>query len=340
MIERTLRPLSLGDIFDEGFDLYKKNLPFLLLIAALITIPFKVLTSFIDLQVLHRVVDMSSMMRGGGGAGGDDPSQMFGWMSGLAQGMTVAAPLYLVIMALELCVLASATSARYLREPITMRGAYFSVLRRIIPLIVTSIFWGVLMTLGFFACVIPVVFPLTLLSMLGHVFTIEKVSYFKALGRSRALVSGDSFRVFAALFLLWLIGALMILGFEMAIRFLFTLILQALPGAQALTSGASVVGGYTVREHVISELGDGLGQLIVTPFVVCVMTVLYYDLRVRTEAFDIALSAKHLGYPALNLQPGVGGHVPAAPPPAPRPQQPGGRGVPPRNVGGTMGGAS
>ncbi|BDI32688.1 hypothetical protein CCAX7_47390 [Capsulimonas corticalis] len=335
MIERSLRPLSLGDIFDEGFDLYKKNLSFLLLIAALIAIPFKVLTSFIDLQILHRVVDLSTMMKGS-----NDPTQVLNWLGLSSERLSVVAPLYLIVFAVELCVLTAATSARYLGEPVTMRGAYGSVLRRIIPLIVTSILYGVLISVGAVLCVIPVIFPLTLLAMLGHVFTIEKLSYFKALGRSRALVGWDALRVFGSLFLLWLIGSILILAFEMAIRFLVTSIIQALPGAQAMTSGNSVVGGYTVTDHVVSEIGDGLGQLIVTPFIVCVLTVLYYDLRVRREAFDIALLAKDLGYPPLNLRPNAPGHVPAPPPAAPLPQQRGGGVTPPRNVGGNMGGAA
>src|SRR3569833_2617831 len=42
MIDRGLRPMTLGDIFAEGFDLYKKNLALFLLIAAVIAVPVKI----------------------------------------------------------------------------------------------------------------------------------------------------------------------------------------------------------------------------------------------------------------------------------------------------------
>ena len=53
MADRRLRPLSLGDIFDEGFDLYKRNLTFLVLVTVVVTVPLDIVAAIVRLSVLR-----------------------------------------------------------------------------------------------------------------------------------------------------------------------------------------------------------------------------------------------------------------------------------------------
>jgi hypothetical protein len=50
----------------------------------------------------------------------------------------------------------------------------------------------------------------------------------------------------------------------------------------------------TSRSIVLITTLSGLASLVVTPILYCVLTLLYYDLRVRKEAFDLEMLAAQL----------------------------------------------
>ena len=53
-----LRPLGMGDIFDEGFDLYKRNFVFLLLVTAVTVVPVDILLAFVGPALMQQVYDL------------------------------------------------------------------------------------------------------------------------------------------------------------------------------------------------------------------------------------------------------------------------------------------
>ena len=55
---QRLRPLSVGDVFDEGFDLYKRNFVFLLLTAALTLIPLDIGVAFATPRLLPSLYNL------------------------------------------------------------------------------------------------------------------------------------------------------------------------------------------------------------------------------------------------------------------------------------------
>ena len=59
-------------------------------------------------------------------------------------------------------------------------------------------------------------------------------------------------------------------------------------------------------------LASGLASILTTPFLVSVSVVLYFDLRVRREGFDLQLLAQHIGVPSPGSLP-----VGVLPPPPP-----------------------
>ncbi|MCW2995370.1 MAG: hypothetical protein JWQ18_2865, partial [Conexibacter sp.] len=76
---------------------------------------------------------------------------------------------------------------------------------------------------------------------------------------------------------------------------------------------ASTVVDDTSFGALVIEQGVGfLTSLVTTPFVAAVTTLVYFDLRVRKEGFDLALLAERMGGPSA-------GGPPVVPPPAPAP---------------------
>lgn len=302
MADRRLRPLSLGDIFDEGFDLFKKNFTFLVLVTVVVTVPLDILAAVIRLTLLHNTFDFSTL--------GDsaDPTEMFSALGGVA----VAFPVYALAYAVPLTALAAATSARYLGMPTTLRSSYRAPLRRLPSLLVTALLYGIALLVGALLCGIGLIVPAVLYLFTAHAFALEDRAFFAALKRSAGLVSGDGGRVFSVLLLLSIVYTVIAAGIEVPLGYGFDRLLQLAPTTQGLFEGGSAVHATSLRHQIVDQLSNGLADLLVTPFLMSVVTVLYYDLRVRKEAFDIELLANDLGYAPLPAIPGV--LPPAAPP--------------------------
>ena len=66
--------------------------------------------------------------------------------------------------------------------------------------------------------------------------------------------------------------------------------------------GFSVIAGVAAAIFpplmVPALIGLGLISLFLYPFISCVFTLFYYDLRVRKEAFDLELLSQQLGVAA------------------------------------------
>jgi len=55
---QRLRPLGIGDVFDEGFDLYKRNFVFLLLVTAVTVVPLDIGLVYAGPRVMRQVNDL------------------------------------------------------------------------------------------------------------------------------------------------------------------------------------------------------------------------------------------------------------------------------------------
>lgn len=101
-----------------------------------------------------------------------------------------------------------------------------------------------------------------------------------AMSRSWSLTKGYRGKVFAAMFVAALLLYLPILALGLTV------------GAGMLASGG-VGTGFAAGAVVVAAIG-ALLQVLVYPFLYVVSTVLYYDLRVRKEGFDLELLASSI----------------------------------------------
>jgi hypothetical protein len=100
-----------------------------------------------------------------------------------------------------------------------------------------------------------------------------------AMGRSWALTHGHRLKVFGALFV---VGVLMYIPF---------IALGGIAAARMTTGG----GGRGVSgQFVALTAAAALLSTLIWPLFYCVLTVSYYDLRVRKEAFDLEVLASGL----------------------------------------------
>lgn len=163
------------------------------------------------------------------------------------------------------------------RADLSMGETFRHAQQHIGPLAVAGILAGLAIGVGLLLLIVPGLYLLTIWSVLIPVIVLEGLGVMEAFGRSRELVSGNGWNVFAVIVLsvLILIGAAIVLG----------LLLFWLPGW---------FGAF---------LRSVISNTITAPFVALALTVLYYRL----------LQLKEAPAPA----PAPAGAAPAAEPPPP-----------------------
>ena len=250
-----LRPMDVGDLLDETFALYRQNFSLFAGIAAVFIIPETIITAIV-----------TGVFTASGPAAGSVLLFIFGLLLGyLFQELTTAA-------------LALAISARYLDRAITVGEAYASVgVSTFVTLIVALIIEGVLVVVGFFLLVIPGIYLAVSFVFVAQTVVLERTGAWQGLQRSRELVRGSWWRVF----FIWLLVSVLV-G-------ILTAIVQGVFHAIVALAGAS-----GVTTSVISSIASGATSIFLLPVQLGALTLLYYDLRIRKEGFDIELAAMSL----------------------------------------------
>jgi hypothetical protein len=118
------------------------------------------------------------------------------------------------------------------------------------------------------ACAYGITTPIVVLEDLS--------SAFDAFGRSWELTRGARGKLFGTVAVAWLIAQL-----------LPSILVQAMTGALGVVATSSLQPIFVVFASLVS--------IVLTPILPCACTLLYYDLRVRREAFDLQMLSAQLG---------------------------------------------
>jgi uncharacterized membrane protein len=254
MTPPTLRPLTVGEILDTSFTLYRRHFAALATVALVCTGLPLVLRLFLE-------------------AGG-------GFMSNLSLAFLYG--LSLVVLNL---IATGATvfivSESYLGRPITAREALHRATPHIGRILVCSLLMAFIIGLGFFLLVVPGVMLATGLALAIPAVVLEPRSASAALSRSLELTRGSRWRIFILAFVLLILLYIPVV----AITGLLAVLLPQASGERFGPASVSTVAAIAV---------GGVVQMFIYPLFYCVLTVTYYDLRVRKEGFDLELLASTL----------------------------------------------
>jgi hypothetical protein len=291
-----LRPRSVGELLDAAFTLYRRNFVLLVSIAAVVQLPFAILQLIVYRAFdiggrLGAVQDIGTTINNQNGTLTPEQStQLVGDVGAFAAYVGVVVLVqYLIVYPLSLAATTYAVSRRYLDEPATVGESYraaFTKWRSLVAMIlllglvvlasVAAVFVGFLsgaaavaavLVIAAFGCAIVVLVRST---VGAQAIVIEGVSGRGGLRRSWALTRGFFWRI---------VGILLLLGLLQAIvGTVFTLPLLA------LTSSASL----DVRQ-MVSQAVSAVSAIFVAPVSLVTLTLLYYDLRIRREGFDIEM---------------------------------------------------
>ncbi|MBA3658985.1 MAG: hypothetical protein H0W67_05250 [Gemmatimonadales bacterium] len=249
----ALRPLSVGEILDVAFGVYRLHFATLAIIVAVCSaVPF----------ALGLYVQAAG---------------------GLFRTPLLSVVYYLSFVVMQTIATAGTVfvvSEGYLGRPL----GPWDALRRATPLVgrllVTSLSLSFVVIVGLFLFFVPGIVALCGLIFATPALVLEPgLSPTEALGRSWTLTRGARRRVF---------GLLITAGILIYIP------LIALGGIAALFLPSSEAGLASSGALIVTLAVTGVLQMFLLPFFHCMLTVAYYDLRVRREGFDLEVLASTL----------------------------------------------
>jgi hypothetical protein len=288
----TMRPRRVGEILDASIKIYLRNARTLMGLAACVVIP---------LQVLSAVVLLSTVP-----SGSDVPGGTFSVSSnsnpGVNAGARLGAQATLVVIELIASTLVTAACTKavsdaYLDHSPRAGESLRFALRRLPALVAVEFLTLLGLIVAFILLVIPGIWLYAAWAVAVPALLIERIGPFGALRRSRRLVKGRWWATAAVL----LVATIMLSLITGAIEALLIGI-ESLPSQPSLF--VAVLG---------TTVSGAVAGIITQPFRAATTTVLYYDLRVRREGYDLYLLADQLGLPPVDGAPPVdeaAAHVP------------------------------
>jgi hypothetical protein len=328
MLEQTmnatpqLRPMTIGDMFDAAFRLYRQHFVTFIGIVALLQVPMAIVQFVVQFMLggsaMNDILRFSA--RSPFGRATQNPLDLFPLRSFLIFYLItlgLSAIQYLIVRNLVTGALANAISRGYLGRPISILGAYGFGARRYVSMLVASLVpvaigalmfalimgcaIGALATLGvrlgerpnmaLIGLVFLGLFGLALLLIVAAIFlytrllvtpqaiVLEDQGPLAGLGRSWRLVGGAFWRTVAILLLMGIL----------------TYFISSVPALMVNWTLIFMSGGTLnnlMRNQAITVLVAELGLILALPLQLAVYTLLYYDLRIRKEGYDIELQAQ------------------------------------------------
>jgi hypothetical protein len=268
-MHRDLRPLGIGEILDAGIKLFLRHWRPLVLSVVGLVLPVQIISALVTASVAPEQFDFTTTESG---VTEDEEAEFL-----VGQGVVVLLSFVSVLLATAVCFKAVADA--YLGvEPDWRRSLRFAV-RRLGGLIGLGLAGGLVVLLGLFALIVPGIWLAVAFSVAVPALLLERLRPFAALGRSFRLVRGRWWPTFGAL----LVGYLLI-G-----------ILGALVQGVIMVVPSLVADGNTLAGATGAVVGGTLGSVLTTPYSAAVITLIYFDLRVRKEGLDLQLVAEGTG---------------------------------------------
>ena len=272
---QNLQPMGLSDILDGMFTLYRKHIKLYLNIVVVYFIVSYVTDKLLLLSTLNNVT----------------PGSMTAWF--LLVIVLILLSLYIV------CVMSYATAHVFLGQNISAGNAFLHTLRFFAKLLVCSIIYF-LVIIGLSITIIGIPFAIFLFIRWGFYtlpILLEEKTVRGSIKRSSELVKGSWLRVFCIVLLIFLIVQMIQTIFSISIGLVFFLIpathelqdVGVLENLRRLIAPTPLDIGWPI--HLLrSFITTGIYSILL-PIASIGSTLLYFDLRIRKDAYDLEMQA-------------------------------------------------
>lgn len=178
-------------------------------------------------------------------------------------------------MAMVDAVVSVAVSDAYTGAGISVGGAFRRALGRTMSILALAMVKWAAVAIGFFLFIVPALYVVGRFFAIPAVVVLEQLGPFAALRRSSTLSKGLMGHVLKTLLLVW------------SVFMAFYLAVIMMTGFDAFRTGT-----MTTTAIIVADIVGALLIILVYPLLPVVRTVLYYDVRMRQEAYDIELMAR------------------------------------------------
>ena len=287
-----LRPLGVGEILDVAIKIYRSRFSVLIKAVAVVLAPVFVLGAFIRLSVPSGDEDFFDATQPG-----TTPDIEAGDVWAFLAGAVLITILSFIASQVATGACFKAVSGAYLDEEPDWRESLRFARSRLGSLLWLSFILVVLLVPAFLACIVPGVYLWGAWAVATPVLLFDDVKGFGALGRSLQLVKGRW----------WPTAGVLVL-----VAILTGIVQLVLVG---LAAGLVSVSDNEVAAAAADAIAQTASGALTTPLSAAVITVLYFDLRVRKEGFDLELMARGMGVDPATVP--NASLLPQAPPPPP-----------------------
>ncbi len=253
----VLRPLSTSELLDRTFHLYRNNF---LVFVGIMAIP--------QLVVLALQLGTATLILEGSLAGLGAAALLVGMAIGLASYLAVEISHAATIMAV---------SNLHLDRPASIGSAFSSARSSMLRVIGISIAIAIAVGIALIFLIVPGIYLALAWSLAIPVTVLEGGGLNTSVTRSKALTKGSRWRIL----LIYLL--IIVLSFVVSAVLQFGLLLSIrLFGVHDRTTILAIT-------HAMQSMGSFLSASLVGPLGTIALTLIYYDLRVRKEGFDLQL---------------------------------------------------
>jgi hypothetical protein len=264
----ALRPLGVGEILDVAIKITLRNWKTLVGLVALIVAPVQILVALIEISATEGILTT-------GEADTIDSDEV---------AVVVGGVVLIVIVGFMATILSQAVAFRavveaYLGGRPQWKESLAFVVRRLHSLLWLTLIGFVFLIVASVPCGIPAIWLGVSWIVAIPAMLTEDVRGVQALRRSFRLVRGRWWPAFGLL----LIGVILVWIFAAIIEGIFAALF--------------VVAESNLTIFLVNAVGGTLSSMLTTPFLAAFITVLYVDLRVRKEGFDLQLLAERVGAP-------------------------------------------
>jgi hypothetical protein len=246
-----LRPLSLGELLDRTFTLYRHHF-----------------VIFVAIVALPNLVGLAMQMANVA-TGGDQASLGYQLLFMLA-----ALIVSLVTYSMSQAATIQAVSELHLGRTVTIAGAFRAIRDQVLIVCGISLAIGVMIFGGLLLLILPGLYLALRWSLVIPVAVLERAGLWRAIERSGDLTRGDLPRIFVIYFLYFVLVMIFNAMIMIPIGILFFI-----RGADPTNPDLTL--------NILAQVASYAVSCIFGPLLTIAMSLVYYDERVRKEAFDL-----------------------------------------------------
>jgi hypothetical protein len=255
--------MGVGEILDAAIKLYRSQWKSLMAIVAIALVPITFLQVFLTRSLGSPIADPTTAQAE--------------FESTVITSLALTAIQLLVIQPFLTAAVAKASADIYLGHTVAVGPTFRFAVSRIHSILWISILYALASILGFLLLIVPGIIVLVRYYFGSTVLIVEGKKGSAALGRSWRLAKGYFWKILGT----YLLASIMASFIEGVL---------SIPGAIAYAAVGAV--GWPLY-----AIGLSLAAILTTPFTTLIAVLLYFDLRIRKEAFDLEVMAEEMSSP-------------------------------------------